>query len=110
MLCVYHTTPTQKLFCLHVLLGWDTTMDRLLGPKMENSIKGELGVIQIYFRKIPLHQQNLLVVSVPSNLPFAKIFEKMSKMKLLKHFSVGNTKVYILALTAGSKNKIHIIS
>jgi len=31
-------------------------------------LKGELGELQIYFRKIPLHQQKSLVVSVLSNL------------------------------------------
>jgi len=31
------------------------------------SVKGELGEIQIYCRKIPLHQQKILVVSVLSN-------------------------------------------
>jgi len=41
MLCVCHTTPTQKLLCLHVFLssGWAITTGRLLGPKMGNSIK-----------------------------------------------------------------------
>jgi len=34
----------------------------------------------------------------------------MSKMKLLKRFSVGNTKINILTLTAGSKNKIRLSS
>jgi len=29
-------------------------------------LKGELGVIQLYFRKISLHQQKFLVVSVLS--------------------------------------------
>jgi len=37
------------------------------------TFKRELGELQIYFRKIPLHQQKFLVVSV------------------LKLFSVGNT-------------------
>jgi len=32
-------------------------------------IKGELGELQIYFRKIPLHQQKFLVVLVLSNSP-----------------------------------------
>jgi len=39
--CTMHTTPTQKLFCLHVfrqsVLG--TTKGRLHGPKMGNSTK-----------------------------------------------------------------------
>jgi len=34
MLCVCHTTPTQKLFSS----CWATTTGRLFGPKMGNSI------------------------------------------------------------------------
>jgi len=34
----------------------------------------------------------------------------MSKIKLLRHFTVGNTKINILALTAVSKCKIRIRS
>jgi len=33
-------------------------------------IKGELGKLQFYFRKINLHQQTILVVSVLSNSPW----------------------------------------
>jgi len=33
-------------------------------------LKGELGELKIYFRKIPLHQQKFLVVSVLSNSPW----------------------------------------
>jgi len=33
-------------------------------------IKGKLGEFQIYFRKIPLHQQKFFVVSVLSNSPW----------------------------------------
>jgi len=57
----------------------------------KTTLKGELGELQIYFRKILLHQQKFLVASVLSNL-----------------FAVGNTKFNILALTAGSKNKIRL--
>jgi len=49
-------------------------------------LKGELGELEFYFRKIPLHQQNFLVVSVPwlpRNL-------KMDQNEVTKHFSVGN--------------------
>jgi len=57
-----------------------------------NQLKGELEELQIYFRKLPVHQQNFLVISVHSNLPWLpKKFEKMSKKKLTKLFSVGNT-------------------
>jgi len=33
-------------------------------------LKGELGELQLYFRKIRLHQQKVLVVSVLSNSPW----------------------------------------
>jgi len=33
-------------------------------------LKGELRKFQIYFRKIPLHQQKFLVISVLSNSPW----------------------------------------
>jgi len=39
MLCVCHTTTTHKLFCLNFSSGWATTMGRLLGLKVGNSIK-----------------------------------------------------------------------
>jgi len=32
-------------------------------------IKGEVGKLKFYFRKIPLHQQKILVISVLSNSP-----------------------------------------
>jgi len=44
-----------------------------------NAIKGELGELEFYFRKIPLHQQKFLVVSVEK-------FEKWIKIKLLSTF------------------------
>jgi len=40
----------------------------------------------------------------------AEKFEKNVKNEATKRFSVGSTKVYILALTAGSKNKIRLSS
>jgi len=33
-------------------------------------LKGELGELELYCRKIPLHQQKFLVVSVFSNSPW----------------------------------------
>jgi len=39
--------------------------------KILHVLKGEQGLIQCYFRKIPLHQQKLLVVSVLCNLPWS---------------------------------------
>jgi len=74
------------------------------------TIKGEIGELQFYFRKIPLHQQKFLVVSVFSNLPWLPRNLKKFQNKSTKRFSVGNTKVNILALTAGSKNKIRLSS
>jgi len=37
-LCL-HTTPTQKLLFVCLLSDWDTTTGKLLGSKVENSIK-----------------------------------------------------------------------
>jgi len=43
-------------------------------------IKEELGELQFYFRKIPLHQQKFLVVSVLSNSPWLlRNFKKCPK-------------------------------
>jgi len=54
-------------------------------------IKGELGELDFYFRKIPLHQQKFLVVSVLSNSPWlpTEKFEKWIKMKLLSTFQLA---------------------
>jgi len=54
-------------------------------------VKRELGEFQIYFIKIPLHQQKFLVVSVLSNSPclVAENLEKMSEMKLLSSFQLA---------------------
>jgi len=53
--------------------------------------KGELGELEFYFRKIPLHQQKFLVVSVVSNSPWLLNNLKMNQNEVTKHFSVGNT-------------------
>jgi len=37
---------------------------------MNSILKGELGELQFYFKKLPLHQQKFLVVSVLSNSPW----------------------------------------
>jgi len=71
-------------------------------------LKGEEAELEFYFRKIPLHQQKFLVVSVLSNSPYtpasikffggfnsfqfalvAEKFRKMSKMKLLSSFQLA---------------------
>jgi len=41
----------------------------LKNPVLKNLLKGKLGEFQIYFKKIPLHQQHFLVISVLSNSP-----------------------------------------
>jgi len=52
-----------------------------LSCKQANTVlKVELGEFQIYFRKIPLHQQNFLVVSVLSNFHFGH-FSNISTTK-----------------------------
>jgi len=53
--------------------------------------KGELGELQIYFRKIPLHQKKILVVSVLSNSPWLREIWKNVPNETTKLFSVGNT-------------------
>jgi len=55
------------------------------------SVKEELGEIQIYFWKIPLHQQKLLVFSVVSNSPWLPKNLKNIQNEITKIFSVGNT-------------------
>jgi len=60
------------------------TLIQLIGafPNLQRimSVKGELGELQIYFRKILLHQQKFLVVSILSNSPLvAEKFEKCPK-------------------------------
>jgi len=40
ILCVCHTTPSQKMFCFaYFSSDWATTTGRLLGPEVGNSIK-----------------------------------------------------------------------
>jgi len=60
------------------------------------TIKGEQGVIQIYFRKILLHQQKFLKVSVLSNSPWLQRYLKIVQNETTKRFSVGNKKVNIM--------------
>jgi len=50
------------------LVGWHPVMFEALHQLL--NLKGELEVIQIYFRKMPLHQQKFLVVLVLSTLPW----------------------------------------
>jgi len=52
--------------------------------------KGEQGVILIYFRRIPLHQQKFLVISVLSNSPWLPRYLKNVQNETTKHISVGN--------------------
>jgi len=54
-------------------------------------VKEELGDFQIYFRKIPLHQQKFLVVSVLSNSSWLPRYLRNVQSETTKLFSVGNT-------------------
>jgi len=55
-------------------------------------LKGKLGEFRVYFRKILLHQQKFLVVSVLSYLPWLpRNLKKCPKWNYYKLFSVGNT-------------------
>jgi len=61
----------------------------------KKEIKGELRQIQIYFGKIPLHQQKVLMVSVLSNSPWLPRNLKNVQSETTKCFSVGNTNIHI---------------
>jgi len=52
--------------------------------------KGELGKLEFYFRKVPLHQLKFLVVLVFSNSPWLPRNLKMEQNETTKNFSVGN--------------------
>jgi len=54
-------------------------------------LKGELGELQIYVRKILLYQQKFLVVLVLSNSPWLPRNLKNVQNETTKLFSVGNT-------------------
>jgi len=49
-------------------------------------VKGELGEFQIYFRKIPLHQQKLLVVLLFSNSPWLPRKGELERTETNKNF------------------------
>jgi len=51
-----------------------------------SNLTAEQEIIQFYFRKIPLHQQKFLVVSIFSYSLWLQIFEKM---KLLSAFQLA---------------------
>jgi len=53
---------------------------------MKNCVKKELGKFQIYFRKIPLHQQKFLVVSVLSNSSWLPRISKSVQNETTKIF------------------------
>jgi len=57
------------------------------------NLKEELGVLEFYFRKIPLHQQKFFVFRGLgfSNSPWLPRIWKMDQNEVSKHFSVGNT-------------------
>jgi len=55
------------------------------------ALKEELGELQIYFRKIPLHQQKFLVFLVLSNSPWLPRNLKNVQNETTKFFSVGKT-------------------
>jgi len=59
-----------------------------------NVVKGDLGKSQIYIRKIPLHQQKILVVSVLSNSLWLLRNWKNVQNETTTLFSVGNACFY----------------
>jgi len=73
---VSETPPTMENLCKFEII-------RALVLKF----KGEQGVIQFHFRKIPLHQQKFFLVTVLSNSPWLpRNLKKMFKVKLLSAF------------------------
>jgi len=56
----HHHVETARRWC-----SWHMIAQIILTIYLQ--FKGELGELQIYFRKIPLHQQNFSVVSILSN-------------------------------------------
>jgi len=64
---------------------------RALCPNNKQVIIREIGELQIYFRKIPLHQQKFLVVSFFFNLRWLPKNLKNVQNETNKLFSVGNT-------------------
>jgi len=65
--------------------------ERQAGKLRIPTFKGELKELQIYFRKIPLHQLKFLVVSVLSNSLWLPRNFKNDQNETTKLFSVGNT-------------------
>jgi len=59
---------------------------------LKNLLKAEQRVIQFYFRKIPLHQQRFLVVSIFYNSPWLTKYLKNVQNETTKFFSFDNTK------------------
>jgi len=57
---------------------------------------GELGELEFYFKKISLHQQKFLVISVLSNSPWLPRNLKNLQNETTKRFLVGNTNINIL--------------
>jgi len=64
-------------------------------PFQNHPFKGEQGELQFYFRKIPLHQQNFLVISVLSNSPWLSRNLKNVQTVSTKLFLIGNTCINI---------------
>jgi len=79
----------KNIFCL-----------RAQGTLATPLIKEGQGEFQIYFRKIPLHQQNFLVVSVLSNSLGCRGIWKNVQNETTKLFSVGNTTINIQSIKA----------
>jgi len=73
-----------------------TTSKKTITLNQTITLKRKLGEIQIYFKKIPLHQQIFLVVSVLSNSPWLpRNFSKNVQNETAKRFSVGSINVAV---------------
>jgi len=58
---------SKKVSAGKVLVKFKSCSNSTTSPVWYYNIKGELGELEFYFKKIPLHQQKFLVVSVLSN-------------------------------------------
>jgi len=110
--CIQNIATATVFFLLifrHYLIHCCRVCPDLPCVRLIMLIEAKQGVIQFYFRKIPLHQQIFLVVLVCNSMWLPRYLKNLSKMKLLSAFQFGNIKVNILALTAISKCKIRLI-
>jgi len=72
-------------------------------------LKGQLGEVQIYFRKTLLHQQKFLVLSVLSNSPWLPKNLKNVQMKLLSSYQLATLSADVSVATVQASNFLHLL-